>query len=743
MSRPAARDAQHEGTPMTDGRRTILVVDDDADARVIMRAALRKAGFEVRLAESGHDALRQFRVEPSDVVMLDVDMPELSGHEVCALLRTEAGPLVPIVMVTGMDDVASVETAYEHGATDFIAKPVNWALIGHRVRYLLRGHQALLDLRAAEARNAAILNAIPDLLFELDIDGRCIDYRAPKASLLAGSRASLVGRTVARIMPPRAADVVMSSLHKALEQGSTTGEQLELQLAKGSTWFELSVSSKAVTAEAKPRFIVLARDITERKIAEARIARHAYFDSLTGLPNRPSFLQRVDRQVKRARECGDKLAILFMDLDGFKNINDSMGHAAGDLVLQWAAERLREGLRQSDFLSRPAPLADADRRSEDINLARLGGDEFTALVLGVEHPEDAVAVANRLGHLMRRPFVLEGRELTLTTSIGIALFPDDGDDGATLLKHADTAMYHAKNSGRDNSKLYSASLTSKLVDRMNLDAGLRAALERDEFHLEYQPQVDARTGCISGVEALIRWNHPTRGLVSPLDFIPLAEENGLIGRIGEWVLHTACVDAARWNREGPPLKLAVNLSPLQFGSPRLTDRVVATLAHTGLAPARLELEVTEGALMENTSATRSALQALREHGVGIALDDFGTGYSSLAYLTRMPIGNIKVDRGFVTALLEGGESRAIVGAVLAMASSLGMRVTAEGVETIEQARLLKSMGCDSLQGFYFSQPVTADRIDALRARRWKLVDAADAEREGPVDSVLGALSALG
>ena len=715
-------------------RATVLVVDDDADARLIMRAALRKAGFEVRMAESGKDALRQFRAEPSDLIMLDVDMPELSGHEVCAILRAEAGPLVPIVMVTGMDDVASVETAYEHGATDFIAKPVNWALIGHRVRYLLRGHQALLDLRAAEARNAAILNAIPDLLFELDIDGRCIDYRAPNPSPLAAHDGAFVGKTIAQIMPPRAAAVFQSSLRKALEQGSSSGEQLELHLAKGTTWFELSVSSKAVTAEEGPRFIVLARDITERRTAEARIARHAYFDSLTGLPNRPSFLEHVDRQVKRAKERAEKLAILFMDLDGFKNINDSMGHAVGDLALQWAAERLREGLRQSDYLSRPAPLDDDELQRDEGNLARLGGDEFTALVLGIERPEDAVAVANRLGLLMRRPFVLEGRELTLTTSIGIAFFPEDGEDGATLLKHADTAMYHAKNSGRDNSQLYSASLTSEIVNRMDLEASLRSALERDEFGLVYQPQIDARSGLMIGVEALIRWNHPTRGLMSPQDFIPLAEETGLIGRIGEWVLHTACADAARWNREGPPLTMAVNLSPLQFSSPLLAQRVVATLAHTGLTPGQLELEVTEGALMENTASTRDALQALRGHGVGIALDDFGTGYSSLAYLTRMPIGNIKVDRCFVSGLLDGGESRAIVRAVLAMASSLGMRVTAEGVESIEQAQLLKTMGCDCLQGFYFSAPVAADRIPALRAMHWTLCDnfapAALASRHG-------------
>ncbi len=271
-------------------------------------------------------------------------------------------------------------------------------------------------------------------------------------------------------------------------------------------------------------------------------------------------------------------------------------------------------------------------------------------------------------------------------------------------------------------RLYSASLTNQILECMDLDASLRAALDRDEFHLVYQPQVDVASGRICAVEALIRWNHPTRGLVSPQEFIPLAESNGLIGRISHWVLCTACAHAAAWSRTGPPLRIAVNLSPLQCTTPDLPQLVMDVLAQTGLAPDLLELEVTEGALMENSTATRAVLHALRDHGVHIALDDFGTGYSSLAYLTRMPISNIKVDRCFVTGLLEGGESEAIVRAVLAMAGSLGMRVTAEGVENAEQARMLKSLGCDFLQGYYFSRPVAAADIAAFHSRTWQFDD---------------------
>ena len=581
---------------------TILVVDDDADARLVMRAALRKAGYAVRLADGGHDALRQFAAEPCDMVLLDVEMPDLGGHEVCARLRAQAGPLLPIVMVTGMDDLQSVEAAYEVGATDFIAKPVNWGLIGHRIRYLFRGHRTMLALQAAEA------------------------------------------------------------------------------------------------------------DIT----------RLAHYDSLTGLPNRRSFLARLDREIVRAERHGSVLALLFMDLDGFKNINDSLGHAAGDQLLQRAAERLRDGLRPTDLLSRPMDLDGAS--DSGFELARLGGDEFTALVINIGGPEDAVAVARRIGHMMRQPFVLDGCDLSLTTSVGIALYPADGRDSTTLLKHADTAMYHAKRLGRDNAQQYDVGLTQALLQKIELDSSLRTALERDEFHLVYQPQIDAQTGRMHAVEALLRWTHPVRGPVSPLEFIPLAEQNGLIEQIGLWVLQTACADAARWHAQGLALRVAVNLSPVQLSRPGLPQRVMSVLAKAGLSPAWLELEVTEGALMENTSSTGAALQALHDQGIKIALDDFGTGYSSLAYLTRMPISNIKIDRCFVSGLLDGGEREAIVRAVLAMANSLNMRVTAEGVETFAQARALKAMGCNDLQGFYFSRPVAAEAIAPMISRRWMVSD---------------------
>jgi diguanylate cyclase (GGDEF)-like protein/PAS domain S-box-containing protein len=699
---------------MTGDAAKILVVDDDATARMLMRAALRKSGFEVTLAESGEAGLRAFKADSFDMVMLDVDMPDMTGNEVCTVLRAQADPLLPIVMVTGLDDVLSVENAYLSGATDFIAKPINWALLGHRVKYLLRSQQALYALRAADARTTAILSAVPDLLFELDIDGRYIHYHSPRSQLTGAPTDQVIGRTVAEVLPPDAARVCMQALHAAHEKGASTGKQFELQLPHGACWFELSVSCKDTGANGKPHFIVLSRDITERKEAERKIARLAFFDSLTGLPNRLSFVERVDREIRRAKRSGDKLGILFMDLDGFKSINDTMGHSAGDLALQWAAERLRQGVRPADVVSRTT-----DEPGE-VELARLGGDEFTALILDIAQPQDALVVAHRILQVMRRPFMLQDREVLLTASIGIAMYPQDGEDAATLLKHADTAMYLAKDLGRNNSQFYSASLTETALKRMALESDLRLALEREEFYLAYQPQYDVASGRIRSVEALIRWKRPRHGNVPPVEFIAVAEHCGLIVPIGQWVLRTACNDAARWQRAGLDLRLAVNLSPQQFKDPQLVQMVADALAQSGLRPALLELEITEGALMEDTVSTMATLNTFRNTGVHISLDDFGTGYSSLSYLKRMPLSSLKIDQSFVAGLPADTENLAIVRAILAMADSLGLSVTAEGVETLAQAQCLRDLKCDFLQGFFFSHGIAAAEIPALLDQIWSL-----------------------
>ena len=714
----------------------ILIVDDDTTAHMVMCAALVNAGFGVRLAADGPDALRQFAAQCPDLVMLDVNMPGMDGHQVCAAMRAQVGALLPIVMVTGLDDVRSVELAYESGATDFFPKPVHLPMLSYRVRYLLRGHQAMLALHAAEARSAAIIEAIPDQVYELDLDGLCFHFHAPHAQLSAAAMQECVGRNISSLLPPDAAQVCMKAIAAAHEHGSSMGRQMQLALPQGTAWFELSVARKAIDGPGRPHFIVLSRDISERKLSEQHIARLAYSDGLTGLPNRESFVHRLKLETQRAHQHNTKLGLLFMDLDGFKAVNDTLGHSAGDVVLKLAADRMRQALRSADV------VASANEIGLDSGLARLGGDEFTAMLPDIHGVEDAMVVARRIGQLMRRPFAVEGRVVNLTASIGIAVFPDNGADVESLLKHADTAMYHAKSSGRDNAQLYCATLTAEAVQRMELEASLRLALQRQEFHLVYQPQVDSQTGRVEVVEALIRWQHPTRGLVSPLDFIPLAERNGLIVPIGEWVLRTACADMARWRALGHRHRVAVNLSPAQFKDADLYRTVVDTLTMADLPPQALELEITESTAMQGAGSTIDTLKALHEHGVHISLDDFGTGYSSLSYLTRLPVSTLKIDRSFVIALHDGGHGEAIIRAVVALGHSLGLRVTAEGVETLDQAQALLLMACDTLQGYHFSKPVPDNELAPLLKREWRwMVDAAAACLQASVPKAEGVVVA--
>lgn len=686
----------------------ILLADDDATVRLLMQAALEKAGFDVTVACDGAEAVRLFEKAPADMVMLDVEMPGMNGYQVCSYLREKIGDELPIMMVTGMDDMQSINHAFEAGATDFIAKPINWNLIAYRILYLRRGYLNMLALKIANARSKAIFSAIPDTMFILSDKGIVIDICSHPDNtpwLITGAE-----NTLSRSLPEEIVNLYQGAADRARNHGTVELFEYPLKLADEKTRY---YENRIVVIDPQET-LCLVRDITERKDSESKIFHLAYFDNLTGLPNRQSFMERLEGEIKRARYTGNKLAVLFLDLDGFKSINDTMGHNTGDIVLQWAAERLQSSTRPSDFVSR----SNADQ--SEVKLARLGGDEFTVVIPNLSRAEDALILAHRIRETMRRPFHLESRDVVLTASIGIALYPDDGADAETLLKHADTAMYHAKNEGRDNCQFYNINLTSQAEKRMHLENDLRNALQQNEFYLMYQPQLDVIKESFLSAEALIRWQHPKQGLIAPADFIPLAEENGLIIPIGEWVLRTACTEAARWHQNGQSLQVAVNLSPLQIKNPDFVQNVLGVLSETGFPPDKLVLEITEGALMEHSENTLATLLALREHHIQIALDDFGTGYSSMNYLKRLPINHIKVDQSFVRGLQDNKENLAIVRAIISLAKNLGFSVTAEGIESLHQAQILKYFGCETLQGYYFSEPVTIQEMLALTDKQWSI-----------------------
>lgn len=438
------------------------------------------------------------------------------------------------------------------------------------------------------------------------------------------------------------------------------------------------------------------REITAQKVAEAHVQHLAMHDSLTGLPNRAMFGHLLDMAIPTARRYDRRFAVLYLDLDRFKLINDSLGHAAGDQLLQDAARRLRDALRASDVV------------------ARLGGDEFVVLLQEVQDAEQVRTVARKLLSAAFRPYSLSGHECRVTTSIGAAIFPDHGTDASTLLRHADVAMYHAKGQGKNNIQLYDVSLDAHTLERLTIETALRDAADRQEFSLQYQAKLDLRTNRISGVEALLRWRHPTLGNVAPATFIPVAEEAGLIVPIGKWVLRTACAQGAAWRAQGlPDVHIAVNMSARQFADDALLEDLTALLAETGLPPSLLELEITESLLVQDVQRALAVLTALKALGVRIAIDDFGTGYASLGQLKNFPVDTLKVDRSFVRDLASNADDQAITTAIIAMGRTLSLTVVAEGVETQAQQDFLRAHACDEMQGYYFSRPVDPDAFGQL------------------------------
>ncbi len=708
-------------------RGVVLVADDDPVMRLLMLEMLQQVGLDGIEAEDGRQAVALARERRPDLILMDVEMPHLDGFAACRAIRRGEGPggSVPIVMVTGGDDIEAVTSAYEAGATDFVSKPINWPILGHRVLYVLRASDAIARLRIADAQNRAVLAAIPDTFFRMNRDGFYLDYEPGRGfpsrerdSAVPFTSERCVGLHLTDVLPREIAARMMEQLIEVLHSQQIRSIEYELLRFGATQHFEARL-----VATGPSEVLGLVRDISERKRSEEQIRRLAYCDSLTGIPNRQAFLETLERELQRSKIGNKKFAVLFMDLDAFKRINDTLGHNVGDHLLKIVSERLRETIRPSDLVSRSEALPGEAQgeaapgtafQTSATNLARLGGDEFTILIPDLERVEHALNVAHRVKEAMRRPFLIDGHEIFVTASIGISLFPEDGDDCNSLLKFADTAMYHAKNCGKNNAKLYSSSLTMQIMSHVKLEVGLRKALQNDELYLLYQPQLDVRSLEIVGVEALVRWRHPERGIISPTEFIPLAEETGLIVPIGEWVLRTACRQARAWQHAlQRSVRMAVNLSAKQFKDENLSQIVLSALDETGLDPRLLELELTEGTLMDDAKATMVTLDQLRGIGVYLSIDDFGTGYSSMNYLKRFDVRALKIDRSFICGLPQDSENAAITRAIIAMAHGLKMAVVAEGVETDEQLVLLEQYGCDLVQGFFLGHPSCPDTITQM------------------------------
>jgi diguanylate cyclase (GGDEF)-like protein len=699
----------------------VLVVAPASDARAVACRALADLGIEPLQAGGREEALGSIGRAPPDLVLLDLEIPGADGLALCAEIRTlEAGRDVPILVATEHTDVTSIDRAFEAGATDFVSKPLDPQLFQHRARFLMRASQAFGDLRRtltnlrlsqerlANAQRLAQVGNWEWVPGEEEMLWSDEMYRLLGTAMRVG--AATYAAFLAAVHADDRAEVEKAMLDVVQERRSWSLDH-RLLLPSG---MERVVHHQAelVAPDGQPERVVgTLQDITDRRRAEEQIRYLAYYDSLTGLPNRRMLQEHMGRVIEASRRRERLVGLLFVDLDRFKRINDTLGHAMGDRLLKAVAGRLLTSVRATDYVGRP-------QESRGVAVSRLGGDEFTVVLSHLRSPDEAAQVARRVLEVLRAPFSFQGQSFVISASIGIAMYPGDGDDVDTLLRNADAAMYHAKSAGRDGFRFFRESMNRAAVRSLRLEGALRRAIEREELLLEYQPLVETATGALTGVEALVRWRSEEFGLVTPEEFIPLAEDTGLIESLGEWVLRSAFTQQRAWLDAGlEPGRLAVNVSSRQLVRPELVRRVRALLEECSLEPDAIELEITEGVLMDDEPAVLEALHSLKELGVRLALDDFGTGYSSLSRLFRFPIDILKIDQTFVREIGTDSKPDAIIAAVVAMARRLRLVVTAEGVETEHQRSFLCSEGCDRLQGYLIAPPLEAGPAGEL-IRGW-------------------------
>lgn len=693
-----------------------LVVDDDPSLRLYRVAALKKAGFKVIEAEGGKMALDLFTTDKPDLILLDLVMPDMDGFETCtAVRRLPGGRYTQILMVTGLDDSESIERAFEAGANDFVSKPINWAMLGHKGRYLLRAGQAFKELDRNRSRMAKTqeLAKLGNWQIELADFAFSCSSKACRLLGLDGQRQATYADFLSPIIA-RERDSVKEKIDQATQSKKNIVLNYPVVLPDGTQKYILNQGEILFNENGTPELMLgVIQDVTQLKQAEEEIRLLAFYDSLTGLANRSLFLDRLEQAIASASRTGQKFALLFLDLDQFKLINDTLGHHIGDLLLKQVAARLKSNIRSCDT----ATMLGMDPPESII--ARLGGDEFTVLLSNIREPEAAAKVATRLIREVADTYHLEGHDVEMTTSIGISVYPDDGTESHSLLKNADSAMYHAKNNGRNSYQFYMESLNRVVIERFSMERDLKKALENEEFVLFYQPRIDLASRQIVGAEALIRWLHPLKGMITPDKFIHIAEESGQIIDINRWVLQTACRQKNEWVAAGlSPVSVAVNLSGYKLSSQNIIRTIKDALGTGPDGDHSLEIEITENVLMQDTKETISTLQQIKALKIRIALDDFGTGYSSLSYLTSFPVDILKIDRSFVMGCTTEPKNLIIIKAIIAMGHSMEKRIVAEGIETEEQFALMKELSCDEGQGYLFKHPVPQEVFAALLADKY-------------------------
>ncbi|HPW77398.1 MAG: Phytochrome-like protein cph2 [Candidatus Omnitrophica bacterium ADurb.Bin292] len=696
----------------------ILVIEDDPNYFVLLNERLsqcREPAFEVfraKMLQSGLERLNQSDIQ---LVLLDLTLPDSAGLDTVVAVR-KAVPLMPVIILTGVDDSELAAKAISLGAQDYLVKgSFDRELLNKSILYALERHESQRELQKyyqenqesqrtlvdKEERFKSLVSNIPGAVYRysLNTSGTWdIEFISEAIYDIVGIRAKeFVGQSIQKyfdLILPQDREMVREAFNRSVQSASVFNVDYRIfKSEKDFRW--VHEQGRGILGEGGKVTHVdgVMFDVTERTKEKERFHQLVYYDALTGLPNRELFMDRLDQSVKEVKRKKESGAVLIVDLDHFKRINDTLGHGIGDQLIKAVSVRLQKIMYESDTIS------------------RIGGGSFMFLLPKVAKSEHAENVANKILTAFKSPFRVQEHDLFTTCSVGIALFPQDGEDPQSLIKNADAAMHLAKDRGKDRYQLYSSSIANNSFERMVLENSLRRALEKDEFRLHYQPQLDLRTGKVVGVETLVRWQHPDLGSIPPLEFIPIAEETGLIHPIGEWILRTACEQKSIWQKAGfRQLRVSVNLSARQFHYANMVDMVMGILRETGIDPKSLDLEITESTIMERLEETTETLRRLKEMGCHITIDDFGTGYSSLTYLKTFPINMLKIDKSFVDNIVTDADDRAITQAIISMAHSLKLEVVAEGVEEESQLEILKMQGCDILQGFLFSKPLPADDV---------------------------------
>ncbi len=686
-------------------RPRVVVADDDEATRYIIAETLGHEGFEVVPAATGAEAIEHCEARRPDLVLLDVEMPGLDGYSACEAIRSAPdGGYRPVVMVTSHDDRDSIDRAYEAGATDFISKPISWPLLGHRLRYILRNAGNLQKLVDTLDENRALLTALPDNIFVVSGEGRIVEHLRGAAAPAPVAREALPADAgdalIAELFPETHRVAVHASIQGAMANRRTSALEFQPDADYPDRWSECRF-----VRHGRDRVLAILRDISDRKRDEQRIHRLAFYDALTGLPNRTLFHETT---AKALTGGATNVAVFAIDLDRFKRINDTLGADVGDATLVEVSRRLQDQLVSIDRYQRAG-----DREIQHC-LACLGGNVFALMVAGDFNATSAARVARQLGGRIARPMNIAGHEFVITATVGVALSPMHGSTVEHLLRNAEIARGEARAIGSNTTRVYRSSMDEGQSGGLNLENELRQALSNDRLEVHYQPKVDAQSGELVGAEALLRWTDKRRGRIPPAEFIPLAEEAGLIVELGNWLVDSVCAEIAEWQRRGlRPGRIAVNLSGQEFvlGDPLAT--LTRAVQRAGISSSDLELEITESVLMSDIRSVLLTLYRLRDAGFSLAVDDFGTGYSSLSYLQQFPVDVLKIDAQFVRHIDDDPDSRAICTSIIALAHSLRLKVVGEGVETAAQRTFLHASGCDTLQGFLTGRPMTVDDFTRL------------------------------